>query len=77
MFRGGKGQSAASRLTALPAGSHVRLEYGAVYVKAETRWNVAGSNGCPLSTKALLRLNGGRMPTVMVPAANTPYRDSW
>lgn len=77
MFRGGKGQSAASRLAALPAGTHVRLEYGAVYVKAETRWNVAGCNGCPLSAKALLGLNAGRMPTVMVAAAGTRFKDSW
>lgn len=77
MFRPGKGQSAARRLAALPAGSHVRLRHGGIWVKYVTRWMVAGFVDRPLTSKALARLNADTMPTVMVPAATARYRDAW
>lgn len=76
MFRHGRG-SAVSRLAALPPGTYVRMHLGAVYVKARTRWMVAGVIGNPIGPKALLRLNRGHEPVVLVPAAGTRHGETW
>jgi len=69
MFRHGGRRAAVQQLSALPPGSLVQLWFGAVYEKAVTRWNLAGHNGLPLSSQAILDLNAGCAPAVMTPVA--------
>lgn len=70
MFRHGGGRSPARRLAALPAGSRVELWCGAVYVKQISRWTGAGTGGCTVTSRALVKLNLGDMPTLLVPVAS-------
>ncbi len=77
MFRPGKGQSAARRLAALPLLMHVRLRSGGIWGRYVPRWLPAGWIDRPVTSKALARLNGNTMPTVMVAAAGTRHRESW
>jgi hypothetical protein len=69
MFRNRSHGSALQRLAALPTGTHVLMRFGAVYVRMVRRWLPAGIICKPLTSKALLRLNGGAFPTVLVAAA--------
>ncbi len=64
-----RGHGAVARqLGRLPSQTHVRLHHGAVYVKAERRWLVAGVIGEPVTSTTLAKLNGGVMPVPLVPA---------
>lgn len=76
MFRTGKPRTVAQRLAALPSGTHVRLRYGAVFVKMAHRWLPAGVIDKPTSGKALLRLNLGALPVVLQAAAGTKFREA-
>lgn len=76
MFRNRGGQSPVRRLAALPPGTYVRMHLGGVYVKQVTRFLPAGIIGHPIGPKALLRLNGQRMPTVLVPVADSRYAEA-
>lgn len=77
MFRPARPGSPLRRLSALPAGTHVRLWFGAIFIRYVKRWMQAGFIGEPIGPKALLRLNGGAFPTVLVSAAGTPHGDAW
>jgi hypothetical protein len=58
----------ARQLAKLPSQTRVQLHHGAVFVKYERRWMVAGVIGDPITSTTMALLNGGVLPVVLSPA---------